>query len=167
MACVALVVHRLRPEAVRVAQETATWLRERGHDVRMAPEEADELDLRDCACDTEKMASGLDLAVSLGGDGTILRTVELVAREGVPVLGVNIGRLGYLTELEPAQLPDSPHPLSSGAHDIEERMMLAVEVDAPSKSLSAGRLLALNEASIEKAGPGHTIHAAVSIDDTF
>src|SRR5437764_285181 len=106
MASVALIVHRLRPEAVRVAQETAVWLRERGHDVRMAPEEADELDLRDCACDPEKLAAGLDLAVSLGGDGTMLRTVELVAHEGVPVLGVNIGRLGYLTGLDPAQLTD-------------------------------------------------------------
>src|SRR5205807_5510499 len=96
VASVALIVHRLRPEAVRVAQETAAWLRQRGHDVRMAPEEADELDLRDCACEPEKLAAGLDLAVSLGGDGTILRTVELVPKVGVPVLVVNIGRLGYL-----------------------------------------------------------------------
>jgi len=167
MASVALVVHRLRPEAVRMAQEAATWLRQRGHEVRMAPEEADELDLRDCACEPEKLAAGLDLAVSLGGDGTMLRTVELVAREGVPVLGVNAGRLGYLTELEPAQLVDSLERFFSGSYQIEERMMLSVEVDAPSGSLPSTTRCALNEASIEKAGAGHTIHAAVSINDTF
>src|SRR5438067_6903191 len=127
MAVVALVVHRLRPEAVQTGQEAAAWLRERGHEVRMAPEEADELDLRDCACDPEKLAAGLDLAVSLGGDGTILRTVELVSREGVPVLGVNIGHLGYLTELEPAQLPDALERFLNGSYDIGERMMLSVE----------------------------------------
>ncbi len=167
MASVALVVHRLRPEAVRMAQAAATWLRERDHDVRMAPEEADELDLRDCACDPEKLAAGLDLAVSLGGDGTMLRTVELVAHEGVPVLGVNAGHLGYLTELEPAQLLDALDRFFSGAYDIEERMMLAVEVDAPSGSLPSTARWALNEAAIEKAGAGHTIHAAVSINDRF
>jgi len=167
VASVALVVHRLRPEAVRVAQSAATWLREHGHDVRMAPEEADELDLRDCACDPEKLAAGLDLAVSLGGDGTMLRTVELVAHEGVPVLGVNVGRLGYLTELDPAQLPEALERFMSGAYDLEERMMLSVQVDAPSGSLPSATLLALNEAVIEKAGAGHTIHAAVSINGTF
>lgn len=167
MAAVALVVHRLRPEALRVAQETAAWLRERGHEVRIAPEEADELDLRDCACEPEKLAAGLDLAVSLGGDGTILRTVELVSREGVPVLGVNIGHLGYLTELEPAQLPDALERFFNGSYDVGERMMLSIDVEASSGSLPSGQVLALNEASLEKAGPGHTIHAAVTIDGSF
>jgi NAD+ kinase len=104
MASVALVVHRRRSEAVRAAKEAAQWLSERGHDVRVIREDAEHLDLREWACDPEKLASDLDLAVSLGGDGTILRTVELVVAEGVPVLGVNVGRLGYLTELEPPQL---------------------------------------------------------------
>ncbi|MBV8303542.1 MAG: NAD(+)/NADH kinase [Acidimicrobiia bacterium] len=167
MASVALVVHRLRPEAVRMAQEAAGWLRQRGHEVRVAPEEADELDLRDCACEPEKLAAGLDLAVSLGGDGTMLRTVELVAGEGVPVLGVNAGRLGYLTELEPPQLVDALERFLSGSYGIEERMMLAVEIEAPSGTLAPATLPALNEVSIEKAGAGHTIRAAVSINEKF
>src|SRR5437764_9363570 len=115
-----------------MAQEAATWLRDHGDDVRMVPEEADQLDLRDCACEPEKLAAGLDLAVSLGGDGTMLRTVELVAKEGVPVLGVNAGRLGYLTELEPAQLGEALERFLAGSYDIEERMMLAVQVQAAS-----------------------------------
>jgi NAD+ kinase len=167
MAAVALVVHRQRPEAARVAQEAAAWLRERGHEVRLAVEEAEELDLSDCACDAEKLASGLDLAVSLGGDGTMLRTVELVAREGVPVLGVNAGRLGYLTEVEPSQLPGALERFLSGAFSVEERMTLAVEVESKSGVVPSGTLFALNETVIEKATAGHTIHAAVSINGQF
>ena len=52
-------------------------------------------------------AAGLDVAVSLGGDGSMLRAVELVAAHGVAVLGVNLGQLGYLTEIEPAGLRDA------------------------------------------------------------
>src|SRR5437588_10372856 len=153
MAQIALVVHRLRPEALRVAKDAVAWLTEQGHEVRLPRTDAEALDLVDLGCDPAKLAAGLDLAVSLGGDGTILRTVELVARDGVPVLGVNVGHLGYLTELEPAQLPEALERILSGSHDIEERMMLAVEVDAASGSVTAGAQLALNEASIEKAGP--------------
>jgi NAD+ kinase len=167
MASVALVFHRQRPEAVRVAKETAAWLRERAHDVRVIREEADDLDLRECACDAEKLATDLDLAVSLGGDGTMLRTVELVSGEGVPVLGVNVGRLGYLTELEPSQLPNALERFFGGAFDVEERMTLAVSVESASGTAEAGTFLALNEAVIEKAAAGHTIHAALHINGTF
>ena len=167
MASVALIVHRERPEAVRVARDAAGWLSERGHDVRVIREEAEHLDLREWACDPEKLASDLDLAVSLGGDGTMLRTVELVSADGVPVLGVNIGRLGYLTELEPSQLPAALDRFISGRYDVEERMTLEVRVETSSGTAPSGTFLALNEAVIEKASAGHTIHAAMYINDNF
>jgi len=94
VAVIALVVHRLRPEALRVAKNAVAWLTEQGHDIRLPRIDAEALDLVELGCEPEKLAAGLDLAVSLGGDGTILRTVELVAREGVPVLGVNVGHIG-------------------------------------------------------------------------
>ena len=53
---------------------------------------------------TAEVAAAADLAISLGGDGTVLRTVELVSGQGVPIIGVNVGLLGYLTEVEPPQL---------------------------------------------------------------
>jgi len=167
MASIALVVHRQREEAVRVAKETAGWLSEAGHDVRVIREDAEHLDLREWACDPEKLASDLDLAVSLGGDGTMLRTVELVSAEGVPVLGVNIGRLGYLTELEPSQLREALDRFLAGRYDVEERMTLQVGVDATAGTAPSGVFLALNEAVIEKAAAGHTIHAALNINDNF
>ena len=91
MAAFALVVHRFRDEAVRVARETAAWLHERGHEVRLPLEDADLVDVPECGVDPEKLAAGLDLAISLGGDGTILRSVELVAKEE-KVVGGQLGR---------------------------------------------------------------------------
>ena len=100
MATVAFVVHPFHPEAGSIAARAEAWLTERGHDV---------IRLGDVSAGGEhagtaagpSLRAGVDLAVSLGGDGTMLRTVALACGQGVPVLGVNLGRLGYLTEIEP------------------------------------------------------------------
>jgi len=160
MASVGLVVHRERSEAARVAKEAAAWLTQRGHEIRLVRDEADELDLSDCACDPEKLASDLDLAVSLGGDGTMLRTVDLVARKGVPVLGVNVGQLGYLSEVEPSELIAALDRVFNGEHHIEERMMLDVRVGDRLQTL------ALNEAVIEKT-PAGPVRLLLSLDGEF
>ena len=96
-------------------------------------------------------AAGLDVAVSLGGDGTMLRTVDLVAADGVPVLGVNLGQLGYLTEVEPAGLRDALERFLAGDYAIEERMLLAVARRARRRAaVATPRRSALNEAVLEK-----------------
>ena len=68
--------------------------------------------------------SGVDLAVSLGGDGTFLRLVPLAYAAGVPVLGVNFGRLGYLLEVEPDRFHDALEFALDGRATIEERTVL-------------------------------------------
>src|SRR5437764_13800537 len=70
VAQIGLVVHRLRPEALRVAKNAVKWLTDQGHEVRLPRPDAEALDLVDLGCDPEKLAAGLALAVSLGGDGT-------------------------------------------------------------------------------------------------
>ena len=72
--------------------------------------------------------TGLDLVVSLGGDGTMLHAVDLVYPAPVPILGVNVGQLGYLTEVEPDELEASMPRLLAGDFAVSERMVLAVQV---------------------------------------
>jgi NAD+ kinase len=102
----------------------------------------------------------LELLVSLGGDGTMLRAAVRASAAGVPVLGVNLGHLGYLTEVEPAGLEDALGRFLEGRYELEERMVLDVEVRG---SEEARRALALNEAAIEKTEPGHTIRLEARI----
>jgi NAD+ kinase len=75
-------------------------------------------------CDADTLARGCDLVLALGGDGTMLGGLRLAAPLGVPVLGVNLGRLGYLTEVDGEHLPDALQALLDGAFAVEERFAL-------------------------------------------
>ena len=171
MASVGMVVHEQRPEAAELARQAAGWLLGAGHAVRLPKADADTVGLAEHGCPAEELADGLDLAVSLGGDGTMLRAVGLVSRRGVPLLGVNLGRLGYLADLEPDGLTDALGRFLAGDYAIEERMMLSVSVERagrPRPVPGAGRdLWALNEAVVERPAPGHTVHVAVQVDGRF
>ena len=97
----------------------------------------------------------------------MLRTVGLVAEAGMPVLGVNVGQLGYLTEVEPAELSRRSRRSSPATHGIEERMLVAVRVDAETELGPVPHAVALNEAVLEKTPMGHTVRLAVHIDGDF
>lgn len=142
----AIIAHP-RPEAQDVAREATDWLRGQGHDVWLA--------------DREPRPAKLDLALSIGGDGTMLRTVDLVAAEQVPILGVNVGHLGYLTRVEPAELQDALVRFLAGEYRVEVRMTLEVEVSGRD-SAAIDRYLALNDAVLQRCSVGHTVHIGLS-----
>ena len=106
--------------------------------------------------DHKGIPSDIDFLFSLGGDGTFLETVTLVRDTGIPVLGVNIGRLGFLSYISQENMSESLESVFSGKFDIEERMLLKVE--APGSTLE-DLDVALNEVRIYKSsGSLITIH---------
>jgi NAD+ kinase len=159
---VGLIPHRDRPIAHELAQRTAAWLVEHDVEVRVPVELASAAGLDAYATDRSQFASGLDLAISLGGDGTMLYAVQLVYPSPVPVLGVNVGLLGYLSELEPDELEHWLPRLLAGEYEVSERMMVAVDVE--SAGAADGTWYALNEAVVEKLRSGHLIYLDVSIN---
>ena len=161
MAHVGMVVHRTRPEAKELATQALEWLLARGHDVRVPADDAAIVGLEEWACPDDRLCDQLAVALSLGGDGTMLRTVDLVSGSGVPVLGINVGNLGYLTECEPEGLETALEAFFAGDYRIEERMTLRVRTVCGGEV--RGPFLALNEAWLEKSQPGHTVHMEVSI----
>lgn len=161
MATVALVPHRFRHEALELAERTIDWLEDRRHEARVPEGAAATTKLGLHACNAGALTDGLDLAVSLGGDGTMLHTVDLLAGSGVPVMGVNVGHLGYLTEVEPAALPEALERFLSGDYKVEDRMSLEVEV---LRTGEAEVCVCLNEAVLEKTESGHTIRIAADIN---
>jgi NAD+ kinase len=160
MATIAILLHHERPEARTLALEAVDWLTGRKHEARLPKDDAAIIGRADLGVEEEALPEGCDLAISLGGDGTMLRTVDLVAPKEVPVLGVNVGQLGYLTEVEPSDLFHALERVFRGEHRIEERMMLDVRVgDGLQK-------LALNEAVIEKT-PAGPVRLLLALDGEF
>lgn len=110
--------------------------------------------------------AGLDLVLVLGGDGTFLRAAYLARDPGVPLLGVNLGRLGFLSEIETADMPAALRSIVTAGFDVEERMTLTVEVlDAAGGVI--GTSWALNEASVERVVPQRLIVLEVHVGDTM
>lgn len=165
MSSVLLVAHHERAEAATLARVASTWLRDHGHEVWVTPADAEPLALDDLVADRDP--STADLVVSLGGDGTMLRAVQLLQGAAVPVIGVNVGLLGYLTEVEPEMLAHSLERWfagpSAGHWQIDERMLLDVML-IRSDGSPAGTWTALNEGVVEKLESGHTVRLQVSID---
>lgn len=164
MANVGLIVHLGRDEASAHARDLAAWLTSEGHTVRVPREDAEVSGLAEHRVEPAAFASGLDLVVTLGGDGSILRAVELLGESGVPILGVDHGQLGYLTEVKPSEAQQAVARVLTGEHLIDERMLVEVTIR------SGGRNeihLALNEAVVERAADANTIRLAVDLNDEF
>jgi NAD+ kinase len=155
---IGLVFHQGRPDTSAVATELAEWLRRDGHEVRVAS--------GDASADS-CFGQGLDLAISVGGDGNVLRTVALVAEHDVPILGVNFGQLGYLTTVEPVDAHTAIRAALAGRHQIERRMLLDVHIESSDPELDGARRLALNEAVLERTQATNTVWLAVSLDGDY
>jgi NAD+ kinase len=162
MRAVGLVPNRERPRAHELAKRAVEWLVAHDVEARLPSEEAAAAGLSEFAVDNDKLVDGLDLVMSFGGDGTMLYTVQLVYPAPVPVVGVNVGQLAYLSELEADELDAALPRLVRNDFRVSERMML--EVDIVSSSDAAGRRFALNEAVLEKRRTGHMIRLEVSIN---
>lgn len=160
MTSLALVAKHEHSTVRALVEQAARWCTESGATFWMTLDDADALGLDEYA--GHRPLADADIVVSLGGDGTMLRSIRLLAGASVPVLGVNLGSLGYLTQVEPDRLRDSLDRFvagcESGGWHIDRRMMLDVFVNGD----LAGR--ALNEAVVEKAESGHTVRLLARID---
>ena len=163
---VGVVAHRDRPEAHELAARAAKWLGDHGIDVRVPTADAEAIGLPALAAgDGEQFVRELDVVITLGGDGTMLRAVDMAYEAGVAVLGVNCGQMGYLTEVEPDDLDGALERLVSGDYEVSERMVLEVEV--ASGGPAGGRWWALNEAVLEKVRTGRLARLAVDINGSY
>ena len=165
MSVISMMVHPERNESLEVAAALADYLEKSGNKVRLDEVGASAVGRSELGCSTENFAADADLAVSIGVDGTMLRTFERVAQAGVPVLGVNVGHLGYLTEFEADEAQTAVDKALRGDLPVEERLMIQSRVQRFDGEIE-GTWIGLNEAVVEKKSQGHTVRLEVTIDDS-
>ena len=163
MARVAITLHRQRALAVEQAEVLISWLVDLGHTCVLPHLDADAVGASELGADEDSIGADADLALSLGGDGSVLRAVRAVADHGVPVLGINFGHLGYLTEVEPPEAFSAIERFFAGEHQVEERMRLEVTVEG----VTVGPWRALNEVVVEKVDSGRTVRLQVDLNREF
>ncbi len=168
MRTVLLAVHSAREEAAKVAAAFAADLRAEGIAVRVVDAEADALlaagiDDAEIVESSPGAAAGCELAVVFGGDGTILRAAELCRGTTTPVLGVNLGHVGFLAEADVEDLQAVVRGVVDRSYTVEERLTVDVSVTVAGEVVATN--WALNEASVEKAARERMLEVVVEIDD--
>lgn len=106
-----------------------------------------------------------DIALSLGGDGSFLETLGLVANKEIPILGINFGRLGFLTDIEPQNIKETISKILSKKYTVDERIMVHLETEKP--IFESGMNFALNEIAISKTDTSSMIVIHAYIDGEF
>lgn len=158
MKAVGFVVHPGRAAAVEAASNLAEWLGAAG----ITTSRVDGATAEDAAA-AAAFGRDLDLVISVGGDGTFLRAAHVASRVDVPVLGVKVGRVGFLTEVEPEEARPVLERMLDGTALIEERLAVVAEVVG-----STGEAQwALNEVIVEKSARHRLIRLAVVVDETY
>ncbi|WP_428986201.1 NAD kinase [Streptomyces pyxinae] len=163
-----LLAHTGRPAAVRSAERVVLGLLHHSIGVRVLAAEAADLPLpasvavETVAEATPDVLDGCELLIVLGGDGTLLRGAEFARASGVPMLGVNLGRVGFLAEAERDDLDQVVERVVSKAYEVEERMTLDVTVHNNGDVLYTD--WALNEAAVQKDAPERMLEVVVAID---
>ncbi len=166
MRCVGILHHPRKPDSVTLATEMADALSSWGCSAWLGsawdePGVGDRLGA----------ANGLDMLITLGGDGTILRAARMAAQFAVPILGVKLGRLGFLAELQPEDWRVPLQRILAGDYWLERRMMLDARLvrnaSAPDAQGEELHYKALNEVVVSRGGLARIIRVTTSIDGDF
>lgn len=157
--------NRAKSGVAVVLDKIIKQLRAQSVKIFLPEETAASLGYSELALPRDVMKDQIDLAITLGGDGTLLSTTRDIAAAGIPICGINLGRLGFLTEVELPEVDDKITKVIHRDYEIEERLMLdaIVRKDGHDMKISS----ALNDVVITKGGFSRMLRLQLHIDDVF
>jgi NAD+ kinase len=156
------------PQALMATSQLAQWLHQQGCQVTITEEAAHDAKISEkiaTPCPQDNLPKGRDLVVVIGGDGTFIAAFRATGTANTPLLGINMGRLGFLTEVTQDAMLKTMSDVLAGRFQLEERMLLAVSVQRDGQEILEHRVL--NDAVMHKGALARMLEFQVSIDERF
>ncbi len=155
---IGLFFRKFKNPVIRISEDTANWFTSHNVGIEIPPDLKDKINYPT----NPEFPKGCDMVVSLGGDGTLLRAVRLASKFDIPVLGINMGRLGYLTEVEENELYNSLFKIIRGEYKLETREMLKGQILRSGKKIREVHVL--NDIYIYRDFHAPLVDATIYID---
>ena len=167
---IGIVLKPHQPDALKTLCDLTQWLSQKGIELVGTPEIERERVEHETGCsvtevEPEKLAESVDLILVLGGDGTMIATARLIGDHEVPVLGVNYGGLGYLTEFRIEELYTALESILSANYRLDKRVMLHVDLQRSDTTISRNRVL--NDVVINKSALARIIEIEAYLNKQF
>jgi NAD+ kinase len=159
------LVGKKTPQIAASLRTLREYLRGRGCEVMVERETAESVGDGGTAVDFDAIGASADLAIVVGGDGTMLAAARNLVRYRVPLAGINQGRVGFMTDIALAEMRESIGAILDGRHALEERSLLEAEIRRQGRSVL--RTVALNEAVVGKGAQGRLIEFELRIDGEY
>ncbi len=159
-----IVANRKRSGATKVIRRLLAWMQQNGHEFRVCESLKDFVDSAALLSKGEDLAKQCDYVVSLGGDGTLLAAARDIGASGIPVLGINLGSLGFLTQVSAEEMEHSLEALMNGEHHVEPRMLLTATVDSREDAREG---IALNDVVVDRGNVARLIQLDLFVNEEF
>jgi NAD+ kinase len=162
---IGLILNTDKEKSFKVAADVMEWLNERNITVRVEKMAAEKMGLKKENSSFPEMKSSVDLVILFGGDGTFLYTAQHFIGTEIPILGVNLGRLGFLTEIEIEELYQRLSKIIKGDFSIKKRMLLQSQVKRCSQLVH--KSFALNDVVVNRGANSRMINIKLYINEEF
>ncbi|RCX16809.1 NAD+ kinase [Anaerobacterium chartisolvens] len=165
MKTIGVITNRDKDHDLKYTRMLIDCILEKSELVRVASDAGKELGLEASENDDDVIFNQSDIIICLGGDGTFLKVARRAYLKGIPILGINLGSLGFLTEVEKCEIHNAADLIMDGKYDIEDRMMLEATIWDGDKMIA--RDFALNDIVISRGALSRILHLRTYINDDF
>lgn len=160
---IGIIPNLFKDKDLKYTNEITCWLNKHNISPYMATEVGQKVEGNVISVEAQRLYEVCDSLIVIGGDGTILGVAEAACLRGIPIVGVNLGRLGFLADIEPYELEDAMEKLINGQYKIEERMMLRATIVGANGEKSV--FYALNEINVTRGNFSRLVEFEICIND--